>query len=419
MELKRVVVTGMGCVSPLGLNAEETWKNLVAGVSGAANIKQFDATRYKTQFACELKDFDPTVYVDKKEVRKMDRFCQMAIASAVQAIDDSAMDLEKIDKNRVGVIYGVGIGGLKTFQEEVEYYAEHRDAPKFNPFFIPKMIGDMSSGMISIRYGFHGPNYVTTSACASSSNALADAFNLIRLGKANVIVTGGAEAAITDAGLGGFTSMHALSTRNDEPEKASRPFSASRDGFVMGEGSACLILEELEHAKARGAKIYAEMVGEGMSADAYHITASHPEGLGAKIVMSEALKDANMKPEDIDYINVHGTSTPVGDRSEAKAIKELFGDWAYKLNISSTKSMTGHLLGAAGALEAMACVLAVKNDIIPPTINHEEGDEDPEIDYNMNFTFNKAQKREVRAALSNTFGFGGHNACVIFAKYAE
>ena len=419
MELKRVVVTGIGAVTPLGLSAEETWKNLLAGVSGAADIKQFDATRYKTHFACEVKDFDPSKWIDRKEVRKMDKFCQFAIASAAMGIEDAAIDLETVDKDRIGVIYGVGIGGLKTMQYEIDYYSSHKDAPKFYPFFIPKMIGDIAPGQISIRYGFHGPNYATTSACASSTNALADAFNLIRLGKANIIVSGGAEAVITDPGLGGFNSMHALSTRNDEPQKASRPFSASRDGFVMGEGAACLILEELEHAKARGAKIYCEMVGEGMSADAYHITASHPEGLGAKIVMSEALKDANMKPEDIDYINVHGTSTPVGDISEAKAIKELFGDWAYKLNISSTKSMTGHLLGAAGAVEAMACVLSVQNDIIPPTINHEEGDEDPEIDYNMNFTFNKAQKREVRAALSNTFGFGGHNACVIFKKYAE
>lgn len=419
MELKRVVVTGIGAVTPLGLSAEETWQNLLNGVSGAADIKQFDATRYKTHFACEVKDFDPSKWIDRKEVRKMDKFCQFAIASAAMGIEDAAIDLDTVDKDRIGVIYGVGIGGLKTMQDEIDYYSAHKDTPKFNPFFIPKMIGDIAPGQISIRYGFHGPNYATTSACASSTNALADAFNLIRLGKANIIVSGGAEAVITDPGLGGFNSMHALSTRNDEPQKASRPFSASRDGFVMGEGAACLILEELEHAKARGAKIYCEMVGEGMSADAYHITASHPEGLGAKIVMSEALKDANMKPEDIDYINVHGTSTPVGDISEAKAIKELFGDWAYKLNISSTKSMTGHLLGAAGAVEAMACVLSVQNDIIPPTINHEEGDEDPEIDYNMNFTFNKAQKREVRAALSNTFGFGGHNACVIFKKYAE
>ena len=412
-------MTGMGAVTPLGLSAEETWKNMLAGVSGCDIIKQMDASRYKTQIACEVKDFDPTQWIDRKEARKMDKFCQMAVAGADMAIKDSGMDLETVDKDRIGVVYGVGIGGLRTMQEELEYYSEHKDAPKFGPFFIPKMIGDIAPGQISIRYGFHGPNYATTSACASSTNALADAFNLIRLGKANIMVTGGSEAVITDPGLGGFCSMHALSTRNDEPEKASRPFSASRDGFVMGEGSACLILEELEHAKARGAKIYCEMVGAGMSADAYHITASHPEGLGAILVMKEALRDAEMQPEDIDYINVHGTSTPVGDISEAKAIKALFGDWAYKLNISSTKSMTGHLLGAAGAVEAMACVKAVQEDIIPPTINHEEGDNDPEIDYNMNFTFNKAQKREVRAALSNTFGFGGHNACVIFKKYAE
>ena len=419
MELKRVVVTGIGAITPLGNTAEETWKNMLAGVSGCDTIKQMDASRYKTQIACEVKNFNPEQWIDRKEARKMDKFCQMAVAGADMAIKDSGMDLEKIDKDRVGVVYGVGIGGLETMQDEIEYYAEHKDTPKFGPFFIPKMIGDIAPGQISIRYGFHGPNYATTSACASSSNALADAFNLIRLGKAEVMVTDGSEAVITDPGLGGFCSMHALSTRNDEPQKASRPFSGSRDGFVMGEGSACLILEELEHAKARGARIYCEMVGAGMSADAHHITASHPEGLGAILVMKEALKDAEMQPEDIDYINVHGTSTPVGDISEAKAIKALFGDWAYKLNISSTKSMTGHLLGAAGALEAMACVKAVQEDIVPPTINHEEGDEDPEIDYKMNFTFNKAQKREVRAALSNTFGFGGHNACVIFKKYAE
>ena len=419
MELKRVVVTGIGCVSPLGNSAEETWKNLLDGKSGCDTIKQMDATRYKTQIACEVKNFNAEEWIDRKEARKMDKFCQMAVASADMAIKDSAMNLDTINKNRVGVIYGVGIGGLKTMQDELEYYSEHKDTPKFGPFFIPKMIGDIAPGQISIRYGFHGPNYATTSACASSTNALADAFNLIRLGKAEVMVAGGSEAVITDPGLGGFCSMHALSTRNDEPQKASRPFSASRDGFVMGEGSACLILEELEHAKARGAKIYCEMAGAGMSADAFHITASHPEGLGAKLVMEEALKDAEMQPEDIDYINVHGTSTPVGDISEAKAIKALFGDWAYKLNSSSTKSMTGHLLGAAGALEAMVCVKSVEEDIVPPTINHEEGDEDPEIDYNMNFTFNKAEKRNVRAALSNTFGFGGHNACVIFKKYAE
>ncbi len=420
MELKRVVVTGLGAVTPLGNNTEDTWNNLVAGVSGAAPITLFDASQFKTQFACEVKNLKVNDYIDRKEARKMDRYAQLAIISAMQAIQDSGMNLEEIDKNRVGVIYGVGIGGIKTFEEEVGYWAQHQEnGPKFNPFFIPKMIADIASGHISIMYGFHGPNYTTTSACASSTNALADAFNLIRLGKANVIVSGGAEAAITASGVGGFNAMHALSTRNDDPEHASRPFSASRDGFIMGEGSGCLILEELEHAKARGAKIYAEMVGAGMSADAHHITASHPEGLGARLVMENALEDAGMKPEDIDYINVHGTSTHVGDISEAKAIKQVFDDAAYKLNISSTKSMTGHLLGAAGAVEALASVLAVKNDIVPPTINHEDDDRDPEIDYDLNYTFNKAQKREVRAALSNTFGFGGHNACVIFKKYAE
>ncbi len=418
MELKRVVVTGIGCVTPLGNNPEEAWANIVAGKSGAAPITHFDTTNFKTKFACEVKNLNVNDYIDRKEARKIDPYAQYALIAATQAIEDCGIDLETADKNRIGVVFGVGIGGIKTFEDEIGYYATHiENGPKFNPFFIPKMIADICAGHISIKYGFHGPNYVTTSACASSSNALADAFNLIRLGKANMIVSGGAEAAITPGGVGGFNAMHALSTRNDEPEKASRPFSASRDGFIMGEGAGCIILEELEHAKARGAKIYAEMVGEGMSADAHHITASHPEGLGAKLVMSEALSDANLKPEDIDYINVHGTSTHVGDISEVKAIKDLFGDAAYKLNISSTKSMTGHLLGAAGAVEAMFCILAVKNDIVPPTINHEEGDDDPEIDYNLNFTFNKAQKREVRAALSNTFGFGGHNACVIFKKY--
>ena len=420
MELKRVVVTGMGAVTPVGNTPEETWNNLVNGVSGAAPITLFDASKFKTQFACEVKNLNITEFIDRKEARKMDRYTQLAMISAMQAVKDSGMDLESIDKNRIGVVFGVGIGGIKTFEDEVKYYGVHEeDGPKFNPFFIPKMIADIASGQISIHFGFHGPNYTTTSACASSTNALADAFNLVRLGKANAIVAGGAEAAICGCGVGGFNAMHALSTRNDSPETASRPFSATRDGFIMGEGAGCLILEELEHAKARGAKIYAEMVGEGMSADAYHITASHPEGLGARLVMENALADAGLKPEDIDYINVHGTSTHVGDISEAKAIKEVFGEAAYKLNISSTKSMTGHLLGAAGAVEAMATILAVKNDIVPPTINHEEGDNDEEIDYNLNFTFNKAQKREVRAAISNTFGFGGHNACVVFKKYAE
>ena len=420
MELKRVVVTGLGAVTPVGNNPEEMWANLVAGKSGAAPITLFNTEKFKTKFACEVKDLNITDYIDRKEVRKMDRYCQLAIISAMQGIKDANIDVETEDLDRVGVIFGVGIGGIKTFQDEVTYYGQHEDqGPKFNPFFIPKMIADIAAGQISIQYGFHGPNYTTTSACASSSNALADAFNLIRLGKANIIVSGGAEAAICECGVGGFNAMHALSTRNDDPQHASRPFSASRDGFVMGEGAGCLILEELEHAKARGAKIYAELVGEGASADAHHITASHPEGLGAKLVMQRALEDAGLQPTDIDYINVHGTSTPVGDVSEAKAIKDVFGDHAYKLNISSTKSMTGHLLGAAGAVEAMACVLSVKHDIVPPTINHEEGDNDEALDYNMNFTFNKAQKREVRAALSNTFGFGGHNCCVIFKKYAE
>lgn len=421
MELKRVVVTGIGAVSPLGNSAAETWQKLLDGVSGAAPITHFDATEFKTQFACELKGFKAEDFIDRKEARKMDSYCHYALAAASMAMDDSAIDLESIDKNRVGVVFGVGIGGMKTFEDEITNYALHKDTlgPKFNPFFVPKMIADICAGQISIKYGFHGPNYITSSACASSTNALADAFNLIRLGKANVIVSGGSEAAIIPCGVGGFNAMHALSTRNDDPEHASRPFSASRDGFIMGEGAACLILEELEHAKARGAKIYAEMAGAGMSADAHHITASHPEGLGAKLVMLNALEDAELKPEDIDYINVHGTSTPVGDISEVKAIQAVFGEHAYELNISSTKSMTGHLLGAAGALEAMVSVLAVQNDVVPPTINHEEGDEDPEIDYKLNFTFNKAQQRTVRAALSNTFGFGGHNACVIFKKYAE
>ncbi len=420
MELKRVVVTGLGAVTPLGNTPEETWENMVKGVSGAAPITLFDATNFKTQFACEVKNWNPNEWIDRKDARKMDRYAQLAMASAVQGVKNSGLDLDQVDKNRVGVIYGVGIGGIKTFEEEASYYALNKEkGPRFSPFFIPKMIADIAAGQISIHFGFHGPNFTTTSACASSTNALADAFNLLRLGKADVIVAGGAEAAICECGVGGFNAMKALSTRNDDPTHASRPFSASRDGFVMGEGAGCLILEELEHAKARGARIYAEMVGEGESADAYHLTASHPEGLGAKLVMEAALADAQMQPEDIDYINVHGTSTHVGDISEAKAIKEVFGEHAYKLNISSTKSMTGHLLGAAGAVEALACVKAISEDIVPPTINHDEEDKDPEIDYALNYTFNQAQKRTVRAALSNTFGFGGHNACVIFKKYAE
>ena len=411
----------MGALTPVGNTAPESWENLLKGVSGAGPITHFDASKFKTQFACEVKGFKVTDFIDRKEARKMDLYEQYAVVAAMEAVKDCNVDLEKVDRNRIGVVLGVGIGGLHTFEEEAGNYAVNGDTmgPKYNPFFIPKMIADIASGQIAINYGFHGPNFTTTSACASSTNALADAFNLIRLGKADMMVTGGAEAAIWPAGVGGFNAMHALSTRNDDPQHASRPFSASRDGFVLGEGAACLILEELEHAKARGAKIYCEVAGVGMSADAHHITASHPEGLGARLVMQNALEDAGMAPEDIDYINVHGTSTPVGDISEEKAIKALFGEHAYKLNISSTKSMTGHLLGAAGAVEAMVCVLAVQNDIVPPTINHVEGDDDENIDYNLNFTFGKAQKRMVRAALSNTFGFGGHNACCIMKKYAE
>lgn len=416
-----MVVTGLGALSPLGNTAPETWEALKAGKSGAAPITHFDASKFKTQFACEVKNFKATDFIDRKEARKMDLYEQYALVAAMEAVKDSGMDLEAEDKNRIGVVLGVGIGGIHTFEEEAGNYAVNgaEMGPKYNPFFIPKMIADIASGLISIQYGFHGPNYTTTSACASSTNALADAFNLIRLGKANVMVTGGAEAAIWPAGVGGFNAMHALSTRNDDPEHASRPFSASRDGFIMGEGATCLILEELEHAKARGAKIYCEVAGVGMSADAHHITASHPEGLGAALVMQNALEDAGMRPEDIDYINVHGTSTPVGDLSEVKAIQKLFGEHAYKLNISSTKSMTGHLLGAAGALEAMVCCLAVRDNIVPPTINHEEDDKDENIDYNLNFTFNHAQERTINAALSNTFGFGGHNACCIMKKYVD
>ncbi len=418
MELKRVVVTGMGCISPLGNSIEQTWKNLLAGKSGAGPITQFDASSFKTQFACEIKDLNIEDYIDHKETRKIDKYAQFAVVVAEQAMKDSGLDLTSVDLDRIGVVFGVGIGGIHTFEEEVSNFAINKDnGPRFSPFFIPKMIADMCTGLISIKYGIHGPNYVVTSACASSTHALSDAFNLIRLGKAYVMLSGGAEAAITAAGVGGFNALHALSTRNDDPLSASRPFSASRDGFVIGEGAGCLVLEEFSHAQARGAHIYAEVVGAGMSGDAYHMTASHPEGLGAKLVMRQALDDAGMKPEDIDYINTHGTSTSVGDTSEVKAIKEVFGDYAYKLNISSTKSMTGHLLGAAGALEAIISILSVRNNIVPPTINHQEGDDDPEIDYKMNFTFNKAQHREVRSALSNTFGFGGHNACIIFKKY--
>lgn len=422
MELKRVVVTGLGAITPLGNDVASTWDAALAGKSGAAPITHFDASLFKTQFACEVKNFNPSDYIaDRKKLRTLDLYAQYALAAAKEAVADSHIEeAENLDRNRVGVIVAAGIGGLHTFEEEAGYYALNKEkGPKYNPFFIPKMIADIASGHISMEYGYHGPNYGVVSACASSNNAIIDAFNYIRLGKADVFVTGGAEAAIYPAGVGGFNSMHALSTRNESPETASRPFSKSRDGFVMGEGSAILILEELEHAKARGAKIYAEVVGGGMSADAYHLTATHPEGLGAILSMKMALEDANMKPEDIDYINVHGTSTPVGDVSEIKAIVELFGESAYKLNISSTKSMTGHLLGATGAMEAIFSVKSVQEDIVPPTINHEEGDEDENIDYNLNFTFNKAQKRTVRAALSNAFGFGGHNATVIVKKFEE
>lgn len=418
MELKRVVVTGLGAVTPLGNSVPEFWDNLVKGVSGATPITRFDTTNFKTKFACEVKDFDATKYFDRKEVRKLDLYAQYAIASAKEALEHSGLDLETIDKDEVGVIFAAGIGGIATFEQEIGYYYQHlENGPKFNPFFIPKMISDIAAGQISIMYGFRGPNYSTASACASSTNALIDAFNYIRLGKANVILAGGAEAAITPGGVGGFNALTALSTRNDDPEGASRPFSKSRDGFVMGEGAGCLVLEDLDHALARGANILCEVVGGGLSADAYHLTATHPDGLGAKLVMKRALKDAGLNPEDIDYINVHGTSTPVGDISEPKAIIDVFGEHSYKLNISATKSMTGHLLGAAGAVEAIASVLAVMNDIVPPTINFTEGDEDPDIDFNLNFTFNKAQKRVVNAALSNTFGFGGHNASVIVKKY--
>ena len=420
MELKRVVVTGLGAVTPLGNSVPELWDNLVKGVSGAKPITRFDASLHKTKFACEVKNFDASKYFDRKELRKVDVYAQYAIAAAQEAILNSGLDLDAIDRDEVGVIFAAGIGGIETFEQEVGYYYQNLDkGPKFNPFFIPKMIADIAAGQISIMYGFRGPNYSTASACASSTNAIIDAFNYIRLGKTPIILAGGSEAAITPAGVGGFNALTALSTRNDDCETASRPFSKSRDGFVMAEGAGCLILEEMEHALARGANILCEVVGGGMSADAYHLTATHPDGLGAKLVMQRALKDAEMKPEDIDYINVHGTSTPVGDISEPKAILAVFGEHAYQLNISATKSMTGHMLGAAGAVEAIATVLSVVNDIIPPTINFTEGDEDPDIDYNLNFTFNKAQKRVVNAALSNTFGFGGHNASIIVKKFKK
>lgn len=423
MELKRVVVTGLGAISPIGNDVDTTWTNALAGVSGAGPITHFDASLFKTKFACEVKGFNAEDHFDRRKARQLDLYAQYALVAARQAVEDAGLESAPegtIDKNRIGVIVAAGIGGLHTFEEEAGYYAMNAEkGPKYNPFFIPKMIADIASGHISMEYGYHGPNYGVVSACASSNNAIIDAFNLIRLGKADAILTGGAEAAIFPAGVGGFNSMHALSTRNDSPETASRPFSASRDGFVIGEGSAVLVLEELEHALARGAKIYAEVAGGGLSADAYHITATHPDGLGAKLAMQGALDDAGMKPEDIDYINVHGTSTPVGDVSEVKAIVDLFGEHARRLNISSTKSMTGHLLGATGAIEAMFSILSVQNDIVPPTINHDPEDKDENIDYTLNFTFNGAEKREVRAALSNAFGFGGHNASVIVKKFVK
>ncbi len=423
MELKRVVVTGMGAITPLGNDVATTWENALAGVSGAGPITHFDASLFKTRFACEVKDFKPEEHFDRKKMRQLDLYAQYALVAARQAVADSKLEEAEegtVNKNRIGVIVAAGIGGLHTFEEEAGYYAQNADkGPKYNPFFIPKMIADIASGHISMEYGYHGPNFGVVSACASSNNAIIDAFNLIRLGKADAMITGGAEAAIYPAGVGGFNSMHALSTRNDSPETASRPFSKSRDGFVMGEGSAVLVLEELEHALARGAKIYCEVAGGGLSADAYHLTATHPDGLGAKLAMQNALDDAGLQPEDIDYINVHGTSTPVGDISEVKAIVDVFGESAHKLNISSTKSMTGHLLGATGALEAVFSVKAVEEDIVPPTINHDPEDQDENIDYTLNFTFGTAQKRTVRAALSNSFGFGGHNATVIVKKFEK
>ena len=415
MELKRVVVTGLGAITPLGKTFPETWKNLKAGVSGCAPITRFDASKFKTQFACEVKDYNVSDYFDRKEGRKIDPYTQFALIASKEAVADSKLDIETVNKDRVGVIWGSGIGGIKTFQDEVTNFVGGDGTPRFNPFFIPKMIADIASGLISMEYGFRGPNFTTVAACASSTNALIDAFNYIRLGKADVFVSGGSEASIYEAGMGGFNGMHALSTRNDDPSTASRPFDKERDGFVMGEGGAALIIEEYEHAIARGAKIYAEIVGGGMSADAHHMTAPHPEGLGATNVMKNALEDAGMSADEVDYINVHGTSTPLGDVAESQAILRVFGDHAYNLNISSTKSMTGHLLGAAGALESIAALMAVKENIVPPTINHFNDDES--FDPKLNFTFNKAQEREVRAALSNTFGFGGHNASVLFKKY--
>lgn len=415
MEFKRVVVTGMGGLTPLGNSIDEYWKGLINGVPGAANITLFDASKFRTRFACEVKNFDPVQFLDKKEARKIDRFTQFALVASDQAMADAGLNKENIDPDRIGVVFGSGIGGLITFQNEVTEFAKGDGTPRFNPFFIPKMILDIAAGQVSMRHNLRGPNYAVVSACASSTNAIIDALTLLRIGKADIIVTGGSEAVISEAGVGGFNAMKAMSERNDDPQTASRPYDKDRDGFVMGEAAGVLILEELEHALARGAKIYCEVVGGGATADAHHITAPHPEGLGAKNVMLAALKDAGMNAGEIDYINTHGTSTPLGDIAEVKAITDVFGEHAYKLNISSTKSMTGHCLGAAGVIEAIACIKAVTDDIVPPTINHFT--DDPELDSRLNFTFNKAQQRTVNAALSNTFGFGGHNACVIVKKY--
>ncbi len=415
MELKRVVVTGLGALTPIGNSIPELWENLVNGVSGGDQITQFDASKFKSQIAAEVKDFNILDFLDRKEARKHDRYSQFALVAASQAVENAGFDLEKINLDRIGVIWASGIGGIKTFQDEMVNFAKGDGAPRFNPFFIPKMIADIASGHISIKYGFRGPNFATVSACASSANALTDAFNLIRLGKADAFVTGGSEAAVTEGGIGGFNALHAITTRNDDPKTASRPFDKDRDGFLLGEGGCALIFEELEHALARGAKIYAEVAGCGLSADAHHMTAPHPEGLGAQNCMRNAIEDAELELTDIDHINTHGTSTPVGDISEPKAIVSLFGEHAYKININSTKSMTGHLLGAAGAIEAIATILAVQNDIVPPTINHFT--DDPDIDNNLNFTYHKAHKRVINVALSNTFGFGGHNASIIFKKF--
>ena len=417
MELKRVVVTGLGALTPIGNNVEQYWNALINGESGAAPITYFDTTNFKTKFACEVKNFNVEDFIDRKEARRMDRYAQYALVATEEAVNDAGFDFETLDKDRVGVIWGSGIGGLETFQEEVINWSNGNGTPKFNPFFIPKMIADIAGGHISIKYGFRGPNFTTVSACASSTNALIDAFNYIRLGQADVMVSGGSEAAVTIAGMGGFNAMHALSTRNDDPKTASRPMDKDREGFVLGEGAGALILEEYEHAIARGAKIYAEIGGGGMSADAHHITAPHPEGLGARNVMINCLRDAGMKPTDVDGVNMHGTSTPLGDIAESKAIIEVFGQHAYTLNLNSTKSMTGHLLGAAGAIESIASILSIKHGIVPPTINHFTDDEN--IDSKLNFTFNKAQKRDMKVVMSNTFGFGGHNACVLIKKFEE